>query len=295
MTASPFHPCISGLALLTDSTSKSHWQREAVPPAHSPELTPTHLGSGAGPFLRGLLPSRRARSPRGALGLRLALGGCPGRGQPGTARDCSLGTGTGSLPCWQPLLAAAPGLGTCCGCWQPARGTAAPFHIIPGCSSVLRGCASPRLVPRGCGTGSWGSPPGCAALLCRAQPLCFQAASLLPQACQIPAASRCVSTGISTSISTWACSLTAGGLDFWRSNTCVRQLCGLSWCCALRRQRVLFPRDGLLCFSLLPFLLKKKKNKDHNVCLFIAKGKLFVTSSIAASADIFLQHRAKRE
>lgn len=37
------------------------------------------------------------------------------------------------------------------------------------------------------------------------------------------------------------------------------------------------------------------KNKEHNVCLFIVKEKLFVTSSTAASTDIFLLHGANGE
>lgn len=43
------------------------------------------------------------------------------------------------------------------------------------------------------------------------------------------------------------------------------------------------------------FSIQKEKNKDHNVCVFIAKGKLFVTSPTAASTNIFLLHRANRE
>lgn len=281
---------------------------------HSPELTHTHLDSGTVPFLLGLLPSLQALGPRGGLGLRFALGGSLGRRQP---------RGTHSLQ----LLAAARGLGICSGCWQLVRGTSALFHITPGslfhtdpswllhtdpgcllhitpgwllhtapgCLSMPWGCSIPLLVPTGCGTGSWGCPTGCAALLCRAQPRCFGAASFLPQVSQIPVAFSCISTGTSKSISNWMCSLTARGLDFMRNRTCVRQLCGWSWCYAFRRKRGLFCRDGcpFLCSSPFPFLLKKKKNKYHNVCLFIAKGKLY--DLLHCSKYIFLLHRAIRE
>lgn len=54
-------------------------------------------------------------------------------------------------------------------------------------------------------------------------------------------------------------------------------------------------QGSVLCSSSFSIKKKKKKNKDHNVCLFIAKGKLFVASSTAASTNIFLLHGANGE